>query len=218
MSDARRDASRGHVLITGTGRAGTTLLVQYFTALGFDTGFSSEEAAERVDPISHAGLEHQLSRGSLPYVTKSPQYANRLAEVLDEGALTVRACIVPIRELYAAAESRRRVSELAEGAGRDPHKQRGGLSFHARGKPGRQEEVLALQLYRLLHACATHEVPTYLLEFPRFAEQPDHLFRALRPLLEAHGVSEGESRAAHAAVVAPTLINDFRATETPTDP
>jgi hypothetical protein len=28
-----------HILISGTGRAGTTFLVQLFTALGFDTGF-----------------------------------------------------------------------------------------------------------------------------------------------------------------------------------
>ena len=58
----RKSAADGHILIGGTGRAGTTLLVQWFTVMGFDTGFSVEEALDRVDPISNAGLEHSLSR------------------------------------------------------------------------------------------------------------------------------------------------------------
>jgi hypothetical protein len=36
-------------VITGTGRAGTSFLVQLFSALGFDTGYSMEEAFDDVD-------------------------------------------------------------------------------------------------------------------------------------------------------------------------
>src|SRR5690349_8801831 len=34
----------GRIIIAGTGRAGTTFLIQLFTALGFGTGFSIEES------------------------------------------------------------------------------------------------------------------------------------------------------------------------------
>lgn len=49
-----------HIIISGTGRAGTTFLVQYLTAVGLNTGFSIEEAVNNADHISHAGLETNL--------------------------------------------------------------------------------------------------------------------------------------------------------------
>lgn len=52
MTRDRRSTDDGHILIGGTGRAGTTLLVRWFTALGFDTGFTPEEVAGRRSAIS----------------------------------------------------------------------------------------------------------------------------------------------------------------------
>ena len=150
----RRSRDDGHVLIGGTGRAGTTVLVQYFTVLGFDTGYTVDEAMARVDPISRGGLEHSLGRGNLAYVSKSPWFGNHLGERIETGELAVRWMIVPIRELHAAAESRREVSRRAEESGRDPHSQPGGLSFGAKGKPKQQEQRLGVQLYRLVHTLA----------------------------------------------------------------
>ena len=110
---SRSGPGNGHILITGTGRSGTTLLVQYFTALGFDTGFTPEQIERRIDDVSHAGLETPLSADPLPYVAKSPFYTGSLGNALDAGDVEVAACIVPMRDLFAAAESRRRVSAAA---------------------------------------------------------------------------------------------------------
>lgn len=46
------------VIISGTGRAGTTFLIQLLTCLGFDTGFANVEAA--IDPNCNAGMEWDL--------------------------------------------------------------------------------------------------------------------------------------------------------------
>ena len=165
------------------------MLVQYFTVLGFDTGYTVEEAMARVDPISRGGLEHSLGRGNLAYVSKSPWYGNRLGEWLEGDELAVRWMILPLRELHAAAESRREASRRAEEAGRDPHAQPGGLSFGAKGKPKQQEQRLGVQLYRLVHTLAHYGVPTVLLPFPEFARDHDVLLHRLGPLLEEHGVS-----------------------------
>lgn len=212
----RRSTDGGHILIGGTGRAGTTVLVQYFTALGFDTGYSVEEAMARVDPISRGGLEHSLGRGDLAYVSKSPWYGNHLGERLADGQITVRWMIVPIRELFAAAESRRETSRRSAEAGRDPHSQPGGLSFGAKKNPRAQEQKLGVQIYKQVHTLARHGVPTLLLPFPEFARDHDLLFDRLRPLLEEHGVTPEESRAAYDAVIDPAHITDYRAPD-PTD-
>ena len=66
-----------HIIIAGTGRAGTTFLVQLFTELGLDTGFSKEDFLTKIDPISHGGLERSLDDANyekLPRVIKSPFY------------------------------------------------------------------------------------------------------------------------------------------------
>ena len=56
-----RKAKSGHIVITGTGRSGTTLLVQFFSALGFDTGYTLEQVKSQVDSRSKSGLESEES-------------------------------------------------------------------------------------------------------------------------------------------------------------
>ncbi len=218
MNDIRRDASGGHILIGGTGRAGTTLLVQWFTALGFDTGFELEEALTRTDPISHGGLEHSLARTleagtRLPYVAKSPWFGRKLRDYLDRDELKVKAAIVPMRDLTEAAESRRRVSQAAAEAGLDAGRHPGGLlgakdpTLDAR----KQERQLARLFFDLVSALVAHDVPIYFLRFPDFARGRQDLYEALRPLLEAHGVTAGEAGDALRTVVRPDLIHEFPA-------
>jgi hypothetical protein len=206
----RGGTGQSHILIGGPGRSGTTVLVQYLTVLGFDTGYTVEQALARVDPISRGGLEHSLGRGNLPYVAKSPWFSNRLGEVLDAGEIAVDWLVLPIRELYAAAQSRRRVSQLAEEAGKDGSKHPGGVSFGAKANPDRQELRLGVHLYKLVHAVAAHGIPLALLPFPEFARDHEVLWRGLEPLLTAHGVAHEESLAAYDRVFDASHISDYR--------
>jgi len=48
---------RNHVLITGTGRAGTTFLIHLLTKIGVDTGFDLENIDAFIDQTSFGGLE-----------------------------------------------------------------------------------------------------------------------------------------------------------------
>jgi hypothetical protein len=50
--------AKHHVIISGTGRAGTTCLVQVLTALGLDTGFADLTSA--VHANCHAGMEWDI--------------------------------------------------------------------------------------------------------------------------------------------------------------
>lgn len=209
MTHDRRSTDEGHILIGGTGRAGTTLLVRWFTELGFDTGFTAEDVAARVDPISHGGLEHSLGRTlargqRLPYVAKSPFFGQHLRGYLELGELKVKCFILPMRDLVEAAESRRNVSRRAGLAGKDPAKHPGGvvMTHQKRG----QEQKLAIHFYRLLHTLVDHDVPVRFLRFPDFAVGRQSLFDALAPLLLEHGVTRAQSDAALAAVVDPALL------------
>jgi hypothetical protein len=217
----RTSAEEGHILIGGTGRTGTTLLVQWFTALGFDTGFDLESARKQTDPISGGGLEHSLGRTlkaglPMPYVAKSPWFGANLDEYLASGQLRARAAVIPIRQLGAAAESRRQVSDRAEQAGLDPAKHPGGILGAGQAgvvvAKGKQEQRLARTFFDLVYTLVAHDVPIYFLRFPDFALGRQDLYTALRPLLEPHGVTHDESNQALLMVVRPDLIHNYETT------
>ncbi len=159
----------GKVVITGTGRAGTTLLVQILTDLGLDTGFAPDH---RVDDRVHAGLEFKIESPNAPRIVKDPNLSRRLGGLLDAGAVEVEHVIVPIRELDIAAASRIRNTKY----GSNLHTF-GGLFGTARAT--RQREALSLLFYELFWTIARHELPHTLLEFPRFADDWEYAYRQL---------------------------------------
>lgn len=191
-----------HVVISGTGRAGTTLLVQLLTVLGMDTGFDSPTA--QIFPNCNAGMELDLRQPEAPYIIKSPWLCDYLDEVVREGRIAIDHAIVPIRELYAAAESRRDVSRKAGPVSR-PDQVPGGL-WHTTS-PDEQETVLTRQLYKLLCAIADHDIPMTLLSFPKFVTDPQYLYTKIEFLLKGLGYEaflEGFHR-----VSSPELVHDF---------
>ena len=60
-----KKASCSHVLITGTGRTGTTFLVQLLTNLGLDTGYTRQNMT--LFEYARAGLEHNVTHKNAPY-------------------------------------------------------------------------------------------------------------------------------------------------------
>lgn len=189
--------------------------MQYFTALGFDTGFTLDDARAKVDPISHGGLEHSLGRtvgrgATMPYVAKSPFFGKKLGDHLASGELAVAWCIIPLRDLKDAARSRLSASQRAEAAGKDFGDQPGGMQAGLRDAR-QQEKRLAVRFYDLVHVLARHGVDTLFLPFPDYAEDPGVLYSRLRVLLEAHGVTRAESDAALAEVLDLSLVHRFGA-------
>lgn len=166
---------RHHIVISGTGRAGTTFLVQLLTELGLETGFPKGQV---IDTISRGGLELDIREPHAPYVIKSPWLCDYLDEVLQGGEILVDHALIPVRDLYGAAQSRRHAaSTIPSNASSVP----GGL-WHT-DKPEEQERILTEQLYKLVYALAKHDVPVSLLLFPRLVNDPEYLFRKLSFLL-----------------------------------
>jgi hypothetical protein len=193
---------RNHVIISGTGRAGTTFLVQLLTRLGLDTGFLDPRAG--VFENCNAGMELDIRSPDAPYIIKNPWLCDNLDEVLASGEIVIDHAFVPIRDLFEAAESRRDVERrsvpLPELEGIP-----GGL-WHV-DRPEDQEAVLACQLYKLLRAIAVHDVPLTLLDFPRIVHDPAYLFGKLSVLLD--GIDEPTFRAAFDLISRPEQVHRF---------
>jgi hypothetical protein len=208
----QRSIMRKHVVITGTGRCGTTFLVQLLTKLGLDTGFTLDQLERNNE--SHAGLERDIRREGCPFVVKSPWFCDYAEEVFARQDILVERVFVPIRDLHAAAESRRRVtsSRLAELPMLErlkhtlrPKRFAGGL-WHTR-EPHRQEEVLLRQLYKLMLAVSDTEIPLTFMRYPRIVKDCPYLFEKLSPILP--GITPDAFRQVFDSTVRVELIHTY---------
>ena len=194
--------SSNHIVIAGTGRSGTTFLVEFLAACGLDTGAT----ATAWDARARAGLEHALDADGidLPYVVKDA-WLWVYCEHIDLTRRRIDALVVPVRDLTEAAASRvlQERAAIAETAWID----RDGLGVYAQTAGGvvyslsvtDQSRILAVGFHRLLHWAVRNDITTVLLDFPRIVEDPEYLVSRLAPVL-AGRVDQARALAAHAQV------------------
>jgi len=190
-----------HLIISGTGRAGTTFLVQLLTQLGLDTGFS--DLTSGIYSNCNAGMELDITHPVAPYVVKSPHLCGEIEGLLDKGDIVIDCAIIPIRDLYASAESRREVSRQWKNK-ETPIP--GGL--WATINPRQQEAALATKMHLLVHALTKHDVPMIWLYFPRLVQDPDYLYGKLKSVLPGKNLEA--FRLAFRAVSRPELVHNFQ--------
>jgi hypothetical protein len=184
---------RKHIVISGPGRSGTTFLVEILTYLGIETGFELKDIKSLKDNISHAGLENDIRNVNCPYVVKSPDFCDYANEVFKRDDILIEHIFIPIRNLRGAAESRRTVfreymnslplyKKIIRAYLIPPHV-RGGLWYTYSKKPGKQEDILLRQVYRLLLATADSTIPVTLMYYPRIVMDSHYLYQKLKPIL-----------------------------------
>ena len=156
---------RNHIVITGTGRAGTTFLVELLTHLNFDTGFTPEDIPKWKDKRCNAGLEHNLRRDDAPYIVKDPTFCEYVDEILANPGIEIDCVYVPIRKLEDAAESRRRNHKKGYLAG----------GLWGTKNPEEQERILMEKLYNLLFCLSSSDIPVVLLQYPLMIKDRKYL-------------------------------------------
>jgi len=195
--------ARRHLIISGTGRAGTTFLVQLLTKLNFDTGFSQQTGT--VHANCNAGMELDIRQANAPYIVKNPWLCEHLAKLLDSHQVVVDHAIVPIRDLFSAAESRRDVTRRTDPSLYPDRKVPGGLWRTV--DPIAQEEVLTSSFYKLVFTLTKFDIPTTFLYFPRLILEPVYLYAKL-PFLFAT-IHYSLYLEAYYEIARPELIHDF---------
>ncbi|WP_175720811.1 hypothetical protein [Burkholderia anthina] len=201
-----------HLLIAGTGRAGTSFLVQYLTACGLDTHLT-RNPEDRLDENANAGLEDfPTGDANLPYVIKSPWLYEFIDELLARDDIQVDAVIIPMRDIVEAATSRV-VNELRARLGHEDIP--GELTrWHTWGvvpggtvyslNPIDQARLLSMGFHQVIHACVKKRVPLIFLEFPRFITDGEYLYEQLRPVLAE--IDSSAAIRAHAQTAQPDKV------------
>jgi hypothetical protein len=209
-------SSRNHVIITGTGRSGTTFLVELLTHLGLETGFSVDDLESKKCKEAHAGLEYDIRRDDCPFIVKNPWFCDHAEEVICRDDIVIEHVFIPIRDVYAAAESRRHVVNTnlscLSFVKRLKHMIRpqefpGGLWHTRSSEPGKQEEILLRQIYELMLALSDTTIPVTFMRYPRIIEDCPYLFEKLTPILR--GITFESFRAVFSRTVRPELVHRF---------
>lgn len=193
----------GKVFISGTGRAGTTLLVELLTELGLDTGFDGRNTEESYFPSARAGLEWDLDDQNGPRFQKSPYLCDRLNDIINRGE-KIATVIVPVRNISDATKSRLKV-QLATTGSQDGREVAGGL--WSTNSASEQEAILRQKLTMLIEVAVANDVSITFLSFPKFASDSLYLYTKLLPVLGQIEFSEFEE--AFRKTVNPSLISNF---------
>jgi hypothetical protein len=207
--------SSSHVIISGTGRAGTTFLVQLLTRLGLDTGFdrntmavlpAAQSARMGMDyfPIARAGLEMDIRAPGAPYIVKTPFLCDWTEEAL-ASSIRIEHAIIPVRQFEAAAASRAHVQRETTGSVNRTIKAAGGLWDIDLAE--HQVGILRQKFTNLIEVLVRNNIPITFLSFPRHVRDPDYLFGKIRFLLG--NIDLTSFRAAYEEVVRPELVHQF---------
>lgn len=167
-----------HCIISGTGRTGTSFLVQLLTNLGKNTGFRPGSLA--LDEVAKAGLEYDLRHPGCPYIVKNPWLCDYIDEVLAKGSVVIDRAYIPIRDLQAAAESRVRVQQIS-GRGDFGVEVPGGL-WHTK-EPASQDIVLLARFYKLVEKLSRADIPIVFMQYPRIVNDAGYLYKKLELLV-----------------------------------
>src|SRR5215510_386942 len=151
---------RSHLVITGTGRAGTTFLIHLLTCLGLDTGYDA--GTIELPLLSRAGLELDIRAPTAPYIIKNPHICDLAEEILASDDIRLEHAIIPVRNFDAAAASRAHVQKLTTGSadGKTVH---GGL--WATDRADEQVNVLRRKFTSLIETLVRYDVPMTFLSY-----------------------------------------------------
>ena len=185
-----------HIIITGTGRTGTTFLVQLYTILGFDTGFS--DIKENYHKNCNAGMEiNPFGTKNLPHIIKYPGLCDRLGDFLEKGN-KIEEVIVPIRKIDDVVRSRIKVQ------GNSIESVKGGL--WETNIPNKQKEILLNKFYSLIYSITEYELNCTFIRFPEMINNPKYLYiKLFRKHMKYDNFKKGFDK-----IVNPKLVSHFK--------
>ena len=162
-------------VITGTGRCGTTFLIQLLTNLGLETGYTKEECEQEFNKIDglRGGIEHALGDNRIDKARfiENPAFAKveefkKLSEKYD-----IDHVYIPIRDLDATAKCRELMSK-------NTHAGYGGFWLDAKSVED-QKTANAKLVYNFLHHLSTYDFTFTLLSFTDMMSYSDYLYEKM---------------------------------------
>jgi hypothetical protein len=173
------------ILITGTGRCGTTFLMALFTLLGMDTGFTRETLKENIHDKVKGGLEEQPGKYT---IAKNPAFIFMIESYILHYKQVPKMVIIPVRNFNESVESRYKNTEEL-GLLDEPKPVEIGASKGAGGlwnADTKEEQILFYNkcMAYYIQAMTRCGIPTKFIDFHYMTTNSRYLFESLKDVID----------------------------------
>ena len=161
------------ILITGTGRCGTTFLIKLFSFLDFDTGYNINNYKKYIDRKCNSGMERKYTENF--YILKNPSFMSNIEIIFKDKSIKIKNVIIPIRNLEESANSRTKYD-----------KGPGGL-WNATDKLSQidyYKDIIANYIY----ISTKYDINTIFIDFDRMINDKRYLFNKLESILHEKNI------------------------------
>jgi hypothetical protein len=161
------------ILITGTGRCGTTFLIKLFTFLDFNTGYNRDNYNLSVVSNCNSGMERDHNENY--YVLKNPYFMVNIENIIKDTSIKIKNVIIPIRDLKMSAKSRVKHGNLC-----------GGL-WNA------DDELSQIDFYKnilinYIFISTKYDINTIFIDFDKMINDELYLFNKLKHILDEKNI------------------------------
>lgn len=161
------------ILITGTGRCGTTFLIKLFSFLDFDTGFNRNNYTDYISLNCNSGMERKYNENY--YILKNPLFIVNINNILKDTSIIIKYVIIPVRELKITAISRVK------------HRFGNGGLWHA------TDELTQIQFYKdilinYIYFMTKYDINTVFIDFDKMINDKMYLFNKLKNILDEKNI------------------------------
>lgn len=163
------------ILITGTGRCGTTFLIKIFSLLDFDTGFNINNYKKYIFSNCKSGMEKDYK--SKHYVLKNPTFMKDIEKIVkDKKNITIKTVIIPLRDLDESAQSRVN------------HKKNAGGLWNAKDKLS-QINFYKDIISNYILISTKYDLNTIFIDFDKMIKNKQYLFNKLKNILDEKNIN-----------------------------
>ncbi len=156
------------ILISGTGRCGTTFLILLFSLLGLDTGYNIYNFKDHILDNCNSGMERLIDE---PYtILKNPRFIENIESILLHKNIRIRSMVIPIRDYSKSASSRVHHGNNAGGLWNASNYETQITFFH---------KIMANYMYVM----TKYNIPTIFIDFDKMISNPQYLYDKLKPIL-----------------------------------
>lgn len=156
------------ILVSGTGRCGTTFLIKLFSFLEFNTGFNRNNYKQFIFSNCNSGMERDYTDNY--YILKSPGFIENIEKIIKNQSIKVKTMIIPIRNFDEAALSRVKNGNNA-----------GGLwcATDTDSQLHHYNKIMSKYVYFM----TKYEINTIFLDFEKMVNDSTYLFNKLETIL-----------------------------------
>lgn len=159
------------ILISGSGRCGTTFLIKLFTFLNFDTGFTKTDYEKFIFSNCNSGMEKEINAEN--YILKNPLFITQIEEIIKK--TKIKYMIIPIRDYSESAKSR------------TTHQNETGGLWNATDEATQQAffyKIMAEYLYQMVK----YDINTIFLDFEKMTTDKKYLYDKLKIIFDEKNI------------------------------